>query len=73
MKKFRENEISAMKKIDKIKAMFSNPDTQEEKIKSASLAAYSLWMWVLAVVKTYDALLIVEPKRKELAGAEQSL
>jgi len=30
-------------------------------------------MWIRAVVKTYDALLIVEPKKKELAAAEAKL
>lgn len=30
-------------------------------------------IWVKAVALTYDALLVVEPKRKELAGAEEKL
>lgn len=42
-------------------------------VKNASNAAFQLSMWIRAVVKTYDALLIVEPKKKELAAAEAKL
>jgi dynein heavy chain len=30
-------------------------------------------MWIRACVETYDALLVVEPKRKQLIEAEQKL
>jgi len=36
---------------------------EPEKVKSASEAAYSLSEWIRAVVKVYDAVLIVKPKK----------
>lgn len=30
-------------------------------------------MWIRAVIKTYDALLVVEPKKKQLSEAEEKL
>jgi dynein heavy chain len=30
-------------------------------------------MWIRAVIKTYDALLVVEPKKLQLAEAEDKL
>jgi len=40
---------------------------------NASAAAGNLSLWIRAVIETYEALLVVEPKRKELAAAEESL
>ena len=40
---------------------------------TASKAAGSLSLWIRAVVDTYEALLVVEPKKIQLAEAEEKL
>jgi dynein heavy chain, axonemal len=40
---------------------------------TASKAAGNLSLWIRAVVDTYGALLVVEPKKKQLAEAEEKL
>ena len=40
---------------------------------TASKAAGSLSLWIRAVVDTYGALLVVEPKKIQLAEAEERL
>jgi dynein heavy chain len=40
---------------------------------NASKAAGSLSLWIRAVVDTYGALLVVEPKKIQLAQAEDKL
>jgi len=49
------------------------PDFAEDKMKEVSEATYFMSIWVRAVAMTYDALLIVDPKRKELEEAEKKL
>lgn len=49
------------------------PDFEKEKVFSASKAAGSLSLWIRAVVDTYGALLVVEPKKLQLAQAEEKL
>ena len=49
------------------------PDFEKEKVFSASKAAGSLSLWIRAVVNTYEALLVVEPKKKQLLEAEEKL
>jgi len=75
VKGFKEDQIKAIppKKVEKLKAFMHNPLFEEEKVKNASFAAYNLSLWIRAVVDTYDALLIVEPKRQKLQGAEDAL
>lgn len=46
------------------------PDFEKEKVFGASKAAGSLSLWIRAVVNTYEALLVVEPKKKQLVEAE---
>ena len=60
-------------KVALLKEFIANPAFDEEVVKKASSAAYQLSKWIRAVIQTYDALLIVEPKKKELAGAELKL
>lgn len=60
-------------KIEKLKTFMKNPLFEEEKILNASTAAANLSKWIRAVVQTYDALLIVEPKKLQLVGAESDL
>jgi len=45
----------------------------EDKIFNASSAAGNLSIWIRSVAETYNALLIVDPKRRELAEAEATL
>ena len=46
---------------------------EKEKVFNASKAAGNLSLWIRAVVDTYEALLVVDPKRQQLAGAEAKL
>lgn len=45
------------------------PEFEKEKVFAASKAAGSLSLWIRAVVNTYEALLVVEPKKKQLVEA----
>lgn len=49
------------------------PEFEKEKVFTASKAAGSLSLWIRAVVNTYEALLVVEPKKKQLVQAEEKL
>jgi dynein heavy chain len=49
------------------------PDFAKEKLFSVSQAAGNLASWIRACVETYEALLVVEPKRKSLALAMEQL
>lgn len=51
----------------------TKPDFEKEKVFTASKAAGSLSLWIRAVVDTYGALLVVEPKKLQLAEAEERL
>lgn len=42
-------------------------------MKEVSEPTYYMSIWARAVAMTYDALLIVDPKRKELEEAEKKL
>ncbi|KAL4494234.1 hypothetical protein ABPG73_018753, partial [Tetrahymena malaccensis] len=72
---FDDSKIRAINpvKIDQLKQFISNPLFDEDKIQNASSAAANLSKWIRAVVQTYDALLIVEPKKKQLEKAESDL
>lgn len=56
-----------------MKELLKLEEADEEKIFKSSSAAGNIFIWIRNVVETYDALLIVEPKRKELAEAEAAL
>lgn len=58
-----------MAKIDKVKEFSNSEDFNIDKLKNSSSAAMNIAKWVIASVKTYDALLIVDPKEKELKEA----
>lgn len=57
------------KSINRLKQICELPDFSKEKLFSVSAAAGNLSSWIRACVETYDALLVVEPKRKSLAEA----
>ena len=46
---------------------------EREKVFNASKAAGNLSLWIRAVIDTYDALLVVDPKREQLKVAERNL
>jgi dynein heavy chain len=46
---------------------------EREKVFNASKAAGNLSLWIRAVIDTYEALLVVDPKREQLKVAEQNL
>lgn len=66
VREFDSERIKAINpvKIDKLKTFIKNPLFDEDKIVNASTAAANLSKWIRAIVQTYDALLIVEPKKK---------
>lgn len=66
VKDFKEEKIKAIpqKKVDKLKLFVTNPLFERDKVFNASKAAGNLSLWIRAVVDTYDALLVVEPKRQ---------
>ena len=72
VKEFREDKIKAIpdRNIQKLKTFTQKPEFEKEKVFTASKAAGSLSLWIRAVVDTYGALLVVEPKKKQLAEAE---
>lgn len=72
---FKDESIKAMApaKISKLKVFLQNPLFEKEKVFNASKAAGNLSLWIRAVVDTYEALLVVEPKRATLASAEIKL
>lgn len=72
VKDFREDKIKAIpeKNIVKLKNFMLKPEFEKEKVFTASKAAGSLSLWIRAVVNTYEALLVVEPKKKQLVEAE---
>ena len=65
VKEFDEFKIKAIpqSKINKLKVFVQNPMFEKEKVFNASKAAGNLSLWIRAVVDTYEALLVVEPKR----------
>lgn len=50
-----------------------DPEFNPEKILSKSVAAAGLCAWVINILKFYDVFVVVEPKRKALAKANQEL
>ena len=72
VKDFREDKIKAIpdRNIQKLKNFAQKPEFEKEKVFTASKAAGNLSLWIRAVVDTYGALLVVEPKKKQLAEAE---
>lgn len=72
---YREDKIKAMnpKAIAKLNTICEMPDFEASKIEKVSQAAANLAKWVRACKETYSALLVVEPKRKSLAEAEERL
>lgn len=57
------------KSIDKLSELLTNELLEDKVLKSASTPGFNLCQWLRAVVETYGALLVVEPKKKELADA----
>lgn len=75
VKDFREDKIKAIpeRNIAKLKDFITKPDFEKEKVFNASKAAGSLSLWIRAVYDTYGALLVVQPKKLQLAEAEEKL
>lgn len=61
------------KSIDKLGELLKNELLEDKALKSASTPGFNLCCWLKAVVETYGALLVVEPKKKELAIAQTNL
>lgn len=69
LKDFSLEAIRKMAKIEKVKEFSATEEFNIEKLKNSSSAAMNIAKWVIASVKTYDALKIVDPKEKELKEA----
>ena len=61
------------KTIERLKGMLNDPNFEEETVFRASSSAGNLSLWIRAVVQTYEAYLVVDPKQKELNQAEEAL
>lgn len=75
VKNFKEDQIKAIPdaKIKKLKIFIQDADFQRDKVFNASKAAGNLSLWVRAVVDTYDAFTIVDPKKAYLQIAVGNL
>ena len=75
MKGFNEETIRAIpkQKIEKIKVLTQNPDFSDAQMSKVSEATKYMASWVRSIALTYDALLVVDPKRKQLQEAEDKL
>ena len=54
-------------KVNKLKQFRNNPLFDKEKVFNASKAAGNLALWIRSLLETYEALMIIEPKKAELA------
>ncbi|KAK9702182.1 Dynein heavy chain region D6 P-loop domain [Popillia japonica] len=59
--------------IKAVREYVKEPEFNPEKIISKSIAAAGLCAWVINIVKYYDVFVVVEPKRRALAKANQDL
>ena len=75
IKDFKDDSILkiAPKNVVKLKDLIKEKDFDQDEIVNASRPAGNIAIWIRACVSTYDALLVVEPKRAKLAEAEESL
>lgn len=60
-------------KMQKLKLFAENPLFDKERVFNASKAAGNLSLWIRAVLETYDAIMIIEPKKEQLAEAQNQL
>ena len=56
-----------------MKNLIENPNFSDESMSKVSEATKYMATWVRGIYLTYKALLVVDPKRKELAVAEAKL
>jgi dynein heavy chain len=56
--------------IEKVAKMLPNPEFQPERVKKASVAAYGMCCWAIAMVKYDKVAKVVAPKKAKLAAAE---
>ncbi|CAD8044294.1 unnamed protein product [Paramecium primaurelia] len=75
VKKMKLEEIRSIKlnNIQKLQIFVLNPLFEKEKVFNASKAAGNLAQWIRAVLETYQAVEIIEPKKAQLVEAEKKL
>jgi dynein heavy chain len=75
VKEFKIDQVRAIPaiKIEKLKVFMLKPEFEKDRVFNASKAAGNLSLWIRAVVDTYEALLIVDPKKRLLTEAERQL
>lgn len=75
VKEFKIEQVRAIPavKIEKLKVFMQKPEFEKDRVFNASKAAGNLSLWIRAVVDTYEALLIVDPKKRLLSEAERQL
>ena len=59
--------------IKKVKPIFESPDWSEDAIKGASEALLGMCRWARGMVKYYDLLKVVNPKRAKVAEMTNKL
>jgi len=68
---FKDEKIASIppENIKKIRLILQEPSCEKEKIFKCSKASGNISLWVKAVSETYDAIMLVGPKRQELEKA----
>jgi dynein heavy chain len=66
VKEFKVDQVRAIPalKIERLKVFMQKAEFEKDRVFNASKAAGNLSLWIRAVVDTYDALLIVDPKKR---------
>jgi len=72
IQKFREEKIRKIshERIDKLYSILNQPEFEKDKVFKSSTAAGNLSIWIRTVIETHEALMIVDPKKSQLAQAE---
>ncbi|CAK86503.1 unnamed protein product (macronuclear) [Paramecium tetraurelia] len=75
IKKMKLEEIRSINivNIEKLEVFSQNPLFERDKVFNASTAAGNLSDWIRAVLNSYQAVEIIEPKKQQLAEAEVRL
>ncbi|CAD8132456.1 unnamed protein product [Paramecium pentaurelia] len=63
----------SFKNIQKLQVFAKNPLFEKDRVFNASKAAGNLALWIRAVLESYMAVEIIEPKKAELKQAEEKL
>ena len=70
--KFKEEKIRRIsnQRVQKLYMIMKMPEFEKERVFNSSTAAGNLSIWIRTVIETHEALMIVDPKKSQLAQAE---